>query len=43
MATMNWINQNGYLTNNKLNLDFQKQAQPLLRFRQFVKISDLQR
>lgn len=33
---MNWVSQNGYLTNNKLNLDFVKAAQPLQRFRQFV-------
>lgn len=33
---MNWIAQSGYLTNNKLNLQFQEAAQPLLRFRQFV-------
>jgi N4-gp56 family major capsid protein len=33
---MNWVDQNGYLTNNKLSMDFQKVAQPLFRFRQFV-------
>ena len=33
---MNWTSQNGYLTNNKLNLDFVTTAQPLQRFRQFV-------
>jgi hypothetical protein len=36
MAGMTWTSQNGYLTNNKLNLDFVTTAQPLQRFRQFV-------
>lgn len=33
---MLWTTQSGFLTNNKLNKTFQKAAQPLLRFRQFV-------
>lgn len=33
---MDWITQAGYLTNEKLNRQFQEAAQPLLRFRQFV-------
>lgn len=33
---MLWSTQSGYLTQNKLNKDFQKAAQPLMRFRQFV-------
>ncbi len=42
MATgeMLWSTQSGYLTNNKLNKTFQKAAQPLLRFRQFVKFKE---
>lgn len=40
MADMNWIQQSGYLTNNKLNLDFQKAAQPIARFRQFVNFKE---
>ncbi len=40
MSTMNWVTNSGYLTNNKLNLDFQKSAQPLLRYRQFVDIKE---
>lgn len=30
---MLWTTQSGYLTNNKLNLDFQKSAQPWMKFR----------
>lgn len=37
---MLWSTQSGYLTNNKLNKEFQKEAQPLLRFRQFVKFKE---
>jgi N4-gp56 family major capsid protein len=33
---MQWNQQSGYLTNNKLTKEFQRQAQPLLKFRQFV-------
>ena len=40
MAGMTWAEQSGYLTNNKLNRDFQKQAQPLQRFRQFVDVKE---
>jgi N4-gp56 family major capsid protein len=38
--SMNWVTNSGYLTNNKLNLDFQKVAQPLFKFRQFVTIKE---
>lgn len=31
--SMNWVDQGGYLSNNKLSMDFQKTAQPLFRFR----------
>lgn len=37
---MLWSTQSGYLTNNKLNMTFQKQAQPMTRFRQFVSIKE---
>ncbi len=37
---MLWTTQSGYLTNNKLNKSFQKAAQPLTRFRQFVKFKE---
>jgi N4-gp56 family major capsid protein len=37
---MNWVDQSGYLTNNKLSLDFQTAAQPLFRFRQFVDVKE---
>lgn len=37
---MLWTQQSGYLTNNKLNKMFQTQAQPLLRFRQFVALKE---
>ena len=37
---MLWNQQSGYLTNNKLNKAFQKAAQPLLKFRQFVKMKE---
>lgn len=36
----NWIQKAGFLTNDKLNKDFQKSAQPLLRFRQFVSMKN---
>lgn len=38
MADMNWVQQNGYLTNNKLNQEYQKVSQPLYKFRQFVDV-----
>lgn len=37
---MLWSTQSGYLTNNKLNMKFQRAAQPLMRFRQFVKFKE---
>ena len=37
---MLWTTQSGYLTNGYLNKKFQKAAQPLLRFRQFVDIKE---
>jgi len=37
---MLWSTQSGYLTNNKLNKDFRKAAQPLMRFRQFVGLKE---
>lgn len=37
---MNWVDQGGYLTNNKLSMDYQKMAQPLFRFRQFVNVKE---
>jgi N4-gp56 family major capsid protein len=37
---MLWATQSGYLTNNKLNMMFQKAAQPLCKFRQFVKFKE---
>lgn len=37
---MNWSSQSGYLTNTKLNLQFQKVAQPLTKFRQFHQIKE---
>ena len=37
---MLWTTQSGYLTNNKLNKIFQKSAQPLCKFRQFVKFKE---
>lgn len=37
---MLWTTQSGYLSNNKLNKDFQKAAQPLMKFRQFVKFKE---
>ena len=40
MATMKWVDQGGYLTNQKLNKQFQKVAQPLTRFRQFTKFKE---
>jgi len=33
---MTWAAQSGYLTNNQLTMQFQKVAQPLMRFRPFV-------
>lgn len=40
MPAMVWSTQSGYLTNGKLSKDFQKQAQPLTRFRQFVSLKN---
>jgi len=40
MSDMLWVNQSGYLTNNKLNMDYRESAQPLLKFRQFCDIQD---
>ena len=37
---MYWSTQSGYLTNNELNKQFQKAAQPLCRFRQFCSIKE---
>jgi len=37
---MNWVDQSGYLTNNKLSKDWRKSAQPLIRYRQFCDIKD---
>lgn len=37
---MLWTTQSGYLTNNKLNMTFQREAQPMLRFRQFIKFKE---
>ena len=37
---MNWVNQGSYLTNNKLNKIFQREAQEMCRFRQFVKFKE---
>jgi len=37
---MNWVDQGGYLTNQKLNKEYQKVAQPLFRYRQFVDIKE---
>lgn len=39
-GNMLWTTNSGFLTNNKLTKAFQKAAQPLLRFRQFVKIKE---
>jgi N4-gp56 family major capsid protein len=40
MAGMQWSQQSGFLTNNKLNKFFQKAAQPMLKFRQFVDMKE---
>lgn len=40
MPQMIWATQSGYLTNGVLSKEFQKQAQPLTRFRQFVSIKN---
>lgn len=40
MANMIWSTQSGFLTSGKLNKDFQRAAQPLLRFRQFVSLKN---
>lgn len=40
MGNMVWTTQSGFLSNGKLSKDFQKSAQPLLRFRQFVSLKD---
>jgi len=37
---MNWVNHSGVLTNNKLNQFFQRSAQPLFKFRQFVDVKE---
>lgn len=37
---MNWVDQGGYLTNQKLSMDFRETAQPLIRFRQFVDVKE---
>lgn len=37
---MLWTTQSGYLTSGKLNMEFQRQSQPLMRFRQFVTIKE---
>lgn len=37
---MLWTQQSGFLSNTELNLQFQRVAQPLLRFRQFVQTKD---
>lgn len=37
---MNWTTQSSYLTNNKFNKQFQKAAQELTKFRQFVAIKE---
>jgi N4-gp56 family major capsid protein len=38
MANMTWTDQGGYLSNGKLTKHFQKVAQPLMKFRQFVDV-----
>lgn len=40
MPAMIWSTQSGYLTSGKLNKEFQKQAQELTRFRQFVSLKN---
>lgn len=40
MPAMVWSTQSGFLTSGKLNKEFQTQAQPLTRFRQFVSIKN---
>ncbi|MCR4286874.1 MAG: hypothetical protein NUW09_02545 [Deltaproteobacteria bacterium] len=40
MPQMIWSTQSGYLTNGKLNKEFQEQSQPLQRFRQFTSIKN---
>lgn len=37
---MQWSQQSGFLTNNELNKFFQKAAQPMLKFRQFVALKE---
>lgn len=37
---MLWTTQSGYLSNGYLNMQFQKAAQPLTKFRQFCKIKE---
>jgi len=37
---MLWTTQSGYLTNTKLNKVFQREAQPLLKFRQFTSMKN---
>lgn len=36
MSAVNWVSQSGFLSNTELNLMFQRVAQPLMKFRQFV-------
>lgn len=40
MSQILWSTQSGYLSNGHLNMKFQKAAQPLMRFRQFVDIKE---
>jgi len=40
MPGMLWSTQSGYLTNNKLNKLIQYEAQPLLKYRQFVSLKE---
>ena len=37
---MNWVDQGGYLTNQKLSMDYRETAQPLIRYRQFVDVKE---
>ncbi len=37
---MNWVDQGGYLTNNKLSKEWRESAQPIMRFRQFVDVKE---
>lgn len=40
MSQILWSTSSGFLTNVELNMQFQMQAQPLLRFRQFVQVKE---